>query len=225
MHDDCKKYFDRISEYLDGELDASICEKINQHLKDCPECRNCLESLKKTVDLCKKMPLETIPEDARDRLREHLRHLMEKQAIIEGHEQEDRLRHAVAGRAGQILERITGLIGFDYRINVALLGGFAAKEVIVSTLGTAYSLGEVAPESGGLLAEKLAKDPDWNPLVAFTLIIFTMLYVPCVPTLVSIRKESNWKWACFSIVFNLFAAYLVSMLVYQTGLVLNLGIR
>jgi ferrous iron transport protein B len=135
------------------------------------------------------------------------------------------LRHTLAGRAGQILERMTGSIGFDYRINVAILGGFAAKEVIVSTLGTAYSLGEVAPESGGFLAERLAKDPDWNPLVAFTLIIFTMLYVPCFPTLVSIRKESNWRWACFSIIFNLCAAYLVSLFVYQTGLALNFGIR
>ncbi|MBW1800386.1 MAG: zf-HC2 domain-containing protein [Deltaproteobacteria bacterium] len=80
MHDDCKKYFERISEYLDGELDASICEKINQHLQECPECRNCLESLKKTVDICKKLPPETIPEDVQARIREHLRHLLEKQA-------------------------------------------------------------------------------------------------------------------------------------------------
>ena len=80
MHDDCKKYFDRISEYLDGELDASICEKIDQHLKDCPECQICFASLKKTVDLCKKMPLETIPKEVHDRLRKHLRHLIENQA-------------------------------------------------------------------------------------------------------------------------------------------------
>ena len=80
MHDDCKKYFERISEFLDGELDTSICEKINQHIRECPECQNCFESLKKTVDICKKMPLETIPEEVQDRIREHLKHLLGMQA-------------------------------------------------------------------------------------------------------------------------------------------------
>lgn len=77
------------------------------------------------------------------------------------------------------------------------MGGFAAKEVIISTLGTAYSLSDVEEDEAASLAEKLKKDPAWNPLQAFTLIIFIMLYVPCVATVVSIRKESSWKWAAF----------------------------
>ena len=143
---------------------------------------------------------------------------------INGRQQEAQLMATIAGRIGQKLEPLTRLIGFDYRTNIALVGGFAAKEVIVSTLGTAYSLGELDPEKSGSLSERLKKDPAWNPLTAFTLILFIMLYVPCFVTLISIRRESSWRWAGFSTIFNLFAAYLVSLVVYQVGLSLGLGL-
>jgi len=143
---------------------------------------------------------------------------------INGREQEAQLKTTIAGRMGQKLETMTRLIGFDYRTNIALVGGFAAKEVIVSTLGTAYSLGELDPEKSGFLSERLRKDPGWNPLTAFTLILFIMLYVPCFVTLLSIRRESSWWWAGFSMIFNLVAAYLVSLAVYQVGASLGLGL-
>ncbi|MGD2125181.1 MAG: ferrous iron transport protein B [Desulfobacteraceae bacterium] len=143
---------------------------------------------------------------------------------IDNLEQQAALKGSIAGRIGQGLESMTRPVGFDYRINVALLGGFAAKEVIVSTLGTAYSLGELDPEQSEALSERLRKDPNWNPLLAFTLILFTMLYVPCFATVVSIKKESSWKWAGFSIGFNLVVAYLVAALVYQIGSALGVGL-
>ena len=145
-------------------------------------------------------------------------------AEIESRQNQATLRGTMAGRIGQTLEHITSAVGFDYRTNIALIGGFAAKEVVVSTLGTAYSLGEVDPEQSGSLSERLRGDPHWNPLVAFTLILFTMLYVPCLATVISIKKESSWRWAGFSVAFNLIAAYLVCLVVYQTGLALGLGI-
>jgi ferrous iron transport protein B len=147
----------------------------------------------------------------------------EELAGLDGRQNQATLKGTVAGRIGQILEHITSAVGFDYRTNIALIGGFAAKEVVVSTLGTAYSLGEVDPEKSGSLSEKLKEDPQWNPLVAFTLILFTMLYVPCLATVISIKKESSWRWAGFSVGFNLIVAYLVSFVVYQTGLALGLG--
>ncbi len=150
--------------------------------------------------------------------------LEKKMNAINGHEQGAQLKATIAGRIGQNLEPLTRLIGFDYRTNIALVGGFAAKEVIVSTLGTAYSLGELDPEKSGSLSERLKKDPGWNPLTAFTLILFIMLYVPCFVTLISIRRESSWRWAGFSMIFNLFAAYLVSLVVYQVGVSLGLGL-
>ena len=144
-------------------------------------------------------------------------------ARLDGHQNQSTLKGTIAGRIGQMLEHVTTKVGFDYRTNIALIGGFAAKEVVVSALGTAYSLGEVDPEQSGSLSEKLREDPHWNPLVAFSLILFTMLYVPCFATVISIRKESSWRWAGFSVVFNLIAAYLVCLMVYQGGSALGLG--
>ena len=147
-----------------------------------------------------------------------------KTAVIDATQQQVSLRYTFAGKIGQALETVTRPLGFDYRTNIALIGGFAAKEVIVSTLGTAYSLGEIGPAQNTSLSKRLSSNPDWNPLKAFVLIIFTMLYVPCFVTLTMIKKESSLKWAGFSIIFNLLAAYLVSLFVFQAGSALGLGI-
>jgi ferrous iron transport protein B len=138
-----------------------------------------------------------------------------------GIEQQAALKRTIAGWIGQRLETVTRPLGFEYRTNIALVGGFAAKEVVVSTLGTAYSLGEVDPGQTGSLSDRLKKDPGWNPLQAFTLIVFTMLYVPCIATVISIRRETSWAWAGFSILFNLVAAYGVSLCIRQAGLALG----
>ena len=139
-------------------------------------------------------------------------------------EQQAALKGTIAGWLGQRLETITRPLGFDYRTNIALVGGFAAKEVVVSTLGTAYSLGDVDPDEAGSLSERLKNNPDWNPLLAFTLIIFTMLYVPCIVTVIMIKRESSWKWAGFSIAFNLVVAYFVALVISQVGAALGLGV-
>ncbi len=137
---------------------------------------------------------------------------------IDHAEAEAGLRYSVAGRIGIALESISQWAGFDWRTNIALLGGFAAKEVMVSTLGTAYSLGEVDPEASGPLSEKLAEDPGWSPLMALGLIVFTMFYAPCFVSVVCIAKESgSWKWGAFAIVFNTLLAFGLAVLIFQTG--------
>ncbi len=146
-----------------------------------------------------------------------------KMTYINTLQQQTALKRTIAGWVGMKLEVITRPLGFEYRTNIALLGGFAAKEVVISTLGTAYSLSDVNEEETAPLADKLKNDPAWNPLQAFTLIIFIMLYVPCVATVVAIRKESSWKWAGFSIFFNLMVAYGVSLIIRQGGAFLGLG--
>ena len=138
-------------------------------------------------------------------------------------QQQSTLKRTIAGWMGTKLAYITAPLGFEYRTNIALVGGFAAKEVVISTLGTAYSLSDVNEDETASLSMKLKNDPAWNPLQAFTLIIFIMLYVPCVATVVSIRKESSWKWAVFSIFFNLAVAYGVSLIIRQGGAFLGLG--
>jgi ferrous iron transport protein B len=147
----------------------------------------------------------------------HYLNFREEMTGLDMLEQEANLKRTVAGWIGHQLEVLTRPLGFDYRVNMALLGGFAAKEIVVSTLGTAYSLGEVDPDEGGSLSQRLKNDPKWNPLVAFTLLVFVMLYVPCFVTVISIRKESSWAWAGFSVVFNLLVAYGVAFAVSQLG--------
>ena len=138
--------------------------------------------------------------------------------LINFKQAEASLKNSIAGRMGVAMEKVTSISGFDWRTDIALLGGFAAKEVVVSTLGTAYSLGQVDSEDSGSLAEILAKDPSWSPLVALSMIIFTILYSPCFVTVVVIAKETgSWKWAAFSMVFNTLLAFTLSALVFQAG--------
>ena len=139
-------------------------------------------------------------------------------------EQRAALEGSFAGIIGKSLTTLTNPLGFEYRINIALIGGFAAKEVILSTLGTAYSLGESVSEEPEPLSVRLQKEPGWNQLTAFTLIIFMMLYVPCFVTVVTIKKESNWHWALFSMLYSLVSAYVVALIVHQAGLFLGVGV-
>ena len=149
--------------------------------------------------------------------------LKENLQKIDYAEAEASLRYSVAGRIGTAMEFVSQWAGFDWRTNIALLGGFAAKEVMVSTLGTAYSLGEVDPEESGPLSDKLAQDPGWSPLMALGLIVFTMFYAPCFVSVVCIAKESgSWKWGAFAIVFNTLFAFGLAVLIYQTGTALGL---
>ena len=137
---------------------------------------------------------------------------------IDAREAELSLRHSVAGQIGTALESVSRWAGFDWRTNIALVGGFAAKEVIVSTLGTAYSLGELDPEESLPLAQALQTAPGWRPLTALSLMIFTIFYAPCFVAVVCISKEAgSWKWGVFSMAFNTTLAFSLAVVVYQLG--------
>lgn len=142
---------------------------------------------------------------------------------INNEENEIALRNSIAGKLGTSLESFTAYAGFDWRTNIALIGGFAAKEVIVSTLGTAYSMGEVDAEAPESLGKRLNNDNNWNRVVAVAVLVFIMFYAPCFVTVVCIAKESSWKWAFFSMTFNTVFAFAMAVGVYQVGMFLNLG--
>lgn len=135
-------------------------------------------------------------------------------------ERQDALRYSLAGRLGTALEPISRWAGFDWRTNIALIGGVAAKEVIVATLGTAYSLGEVDPEGAGSLAERLAQDPSWDQWVAVSLMAFVLLYAPCFVTVTVIGREIGWRWAAFSVAFNTTVAFSVATIIYRLGTIM-----
>jgi ferrous iron transport protein B len=152
-------------------------------------------------------------------LKQSLRHIDAAQA-------EAGLRYSIAGRIGGTLETVSKWAGFDWRTNIALVGGFAAKEVVVSTLGTAYSLGEVDPEESGSLSERLAREPGWSPLMAIGLIVFTMFYSPCFVSVVCISRESgSWKWGAFAMAFNTVLALMLSVLIFQIGSALGIMVN
>ena len=142
--------------------------------------------------------------------------------VLDAAEAEDALQYSIAGQLGRALEPLSRYAGFDWRTNIALVGGFAAKEVVVSTLGTAYSLGEIDPEATDSLGKKLSASPNWRPLTAAAVIIFIMFYSPCFVTVVCIAREAgSWKWGLFSMMFNTFLASLLAISVFQVGRLLG----
>ena len=151
------------------------------------------------------------------------RNLKERIQRIDAAKAQAALRNSIAGRLGTVMELVSRWAGFDWRTNIALLGGFAAKEVVVSTLGTAYSLGEVDPEAAGSLSETLAKDPGWSPVMAVGLIVFTIFYSPCFVSVICISREAgSWKWGVFAMAFNTLLAFILAVLVFQIGSALGL---
>ncbi|MGD9188726.1 MAG: ferrous iron transport protein B [Desulfobacteraceae bacterium] len=141
---------------------------------------------------------------------------------VDSAEAEAALRNSIAGRIGTGLESVSQFAGFDWRTNIALVGGFAAKEVIVATLGTAYSLGEVDSEQSRSLSDTLANSNHWRPLVALSLIAFVMFYAPCFVSVVCIAREAgSWKWGLFSMAFNTIVAFLLAASVFQIGKVIG----
>jgi ferrous iron transport protein B len=129
------------------------------------------------------------------------------------------LRHSLAGRAGSALEGVSRWAGFDWRDNIALMGGFAAKEVVVGTLGVAYAMGDVDPSESESLPDRLAADVGWSPLKAFAMMIFVMIYAPCVTVQIMTWRESgHWKWPLFSMVYTVALAFLLAVAIYQIGL-------
>lgn len=134
------------------------------------------------------------------------------------------LGYSLAGRVGQTIEPVLRPLGFDWKLTVALIAGFGAKEVVISTLGTAYSLeGVDETETAGLQAA-LRADPGLTPLIAYALMVFILIYVPCMATIVVIWRESgSWKWPVFTVLYTCTLAWVVAFGVYQTGRLLGYG--
>ncbi len=131
---------------------------------------------------------------------------------------EEELAYSIAGRLGKAIEPATQPVGFDWRTDIALLAGVAAKEAIVSTLGTAYAIGAQDPEDAAPLAERLKSDSNWSKATALSLMLFVLMYSPCFVALVVIKQEAgSWGWLLFSMVFNTAVAYVVALAAYQVG--------
>jgi ferrous iron transport protein B len=128
------------------------------------------------------------------------------------------LEDSYIGRIGKLAEPVFEPLGFDWKSNVAVVTGFAAKEIVVSTLSILHG-----GEEGNDLSEKLRNSPSFlyegsHKLKAFTFLIFILLYLPCIATVIAIKNESGkWKWALFSALFTTSAAWVVSFLIFNLG--------
>ena len=128
------------------------------------------------------------------------------------------LRYSYGGRIGVAIEPVTKYLGFTWRTNIALVAGVAAKEAVVSTLGTAYSMGEQDPEDAAPLGERLKQDPDFTPAVALSLMIFILFYSPCFVSLVVIKSEAGgWRWLFFSMIVDTIFAAILAFIAYNIG--------
>lgn len=120
------------------------------------------------------------------------------------------------GKIGKFIEPIVKPFGSDWRGAVSLVTGFVAKEVVVGSMGVLYAVGdEETEESDGLRSALIQY---YTPLSAFAFMLFVLLYTPCVVAFVtSIRELKNWRWAIFSICYQLVLAWTASTAVFQIG--------
>lgn len=113
-------------------------------------------------------------------------------------------------------------LGFDWRIGTAIIGSFAAKEVFVAQMGIVYSVGE-ADEDSDSLRDKLKNS--YTPLQAFCMMIWALLSLPCVATIAVAKRETGgWKFAIAMMIGLTVIAYATTLVVYQAGTALGIGV-
>ena len=148
-------------------------------------------------------------------------------AKIELAKESERQANSYIGRMGKAIEPIIEPLGFDWKIGVSIITGLAAKEIVVSTMGVLYQAEFEANEESEGLKDKLVEQTYTSgpkkgqkvitPLVAYSLMLFILIYFPCVAVIAAIKKEGNWKWALFTMFYTTAIAYVVSLLTYQIG--------
>ena len=128
------------------------------------------------------------------------------------------------GRIGKAIEPAFRAQGFDWKLDVSLIAGVGAKEIVASTMGVLYADDETvaddtsdSPEKYDVLRQKMQAD-GITPLTAFSYLLFVLIYFPCIATIAAIKGETgSWRWAAFAAVYTTVLAWLVSAAVYQVG--------
>jgi ferrous iron transport protein B len=123
------------------------------------------------------------------------------------------------GRIGKALLPIFSPLGIDWRGSVALLTGFAAKEIVVSTMGVLYAIDR---EQDSEALKNALSSSNMTPLSALAMMTFVLLYLPCLATVATIKRETNsLKWTIFSIAYSTLIAWTAAFCIYQGGRLLG----
>ncbi|MCE9638295.1 MAG: ferrous iron transport protein B [Planctomycetes bacterium] len=159
---------------------------------------------------------------------EEIDRLTHELAALGNLESAERREQSYLGRLGKGIEPALKPLGFDWKIGVGILGSFAAREVFVSTLGVIYAAGEDVDEESADLQDRLRGErwPDgravYSPLAGISLCVFYILAMQCMSTLAVLKRETGgWKWPAGIFGAMTVLAYVASLVVYQTGLLLG----
>ena len=140
----------------------------------------------------------------------------------------EQLKNSFAGKLGHAIEPIISPLGFDWKIGVALIASFAAREVLVSTLSIIYNVGrdetEESPSLISAIRDAKREDgrPAWTPLTALSLMVFFVLAMQCMSTVAIVRRETNsWSWTLFMVGYMTVLAYVASLITFQGGRMLG----
>ena len=130
--------------------------------------------------------------------------------------------YSYIGRIGKFIEPVMRPLGFDWRMSVSLLTGAAAKEVVVSSLGILFN----DHDETGTSMEKHLIDATYDdnpgkkvfsPLVAYSFMVFVLLYFPCIGTIATVRREYGRKWSAVVVIYTVALAWLASFGIFQLG--------
>jgi ferrous iron transport protein B len=135
-----------------------------------------------------------------------------------------KLEHSYAGIIGKSIEPAIAPLGYDWKIGIALLTSFAAREVFVGTMATIYSIGSVDDEDTNTIKERLSAEvdastgkPRFTPAVGLSLLIFYTFAMQCMSTIAVVYRETKgWKWPAIQLFYMTALAYISAFIVYQT---------
>jgi len=145
---------------------------------------------------------------------------------VEARRAEARIANSYGGRLGKAIEPVFAPLGFDWKIDVGIIGAFAAREVFISTLGLVYGVGdtddEALPLREKLKQETVGDRPRYTPLVGLSLLVFFALSCQCMSTLAVVRRETrSLRWPVFIFAYMTVLAYVMSFSVFQVGRLLG----
>lgn len=146
----------------------------------------------------------------------------EKISELEAEKSSALLEYSYAGIMGRSIEPVIKPLGYDWKIGIALITSFAAREVFVGTMATLYSVGEDADENSETLRNKMQSatrtdgSPVYTKATGFSLLVFYLLAMQCMSTLAVVKRETgSWKWPVIQLAYMTAIAYLLSFITYQ----------